>query len=163
MRLSVLAASLTACLVLAAGCDAPAAHNHLNTSAAALGVGGSLPDTIAGPRQDLKIRAPIHALPLQYAAKRGAEVQLFSRGAWNGKQVDLYFLPASNLIEHGQQYELRNAKGVQKIATAVVHKDGTWYTVWHVGSYHVPAHLPFFILAKDSSGEYGLIQINTRN
>ncbi len=165
MRLSILAASLTASLLLAAGCDNPAIHNSLNRSAAsaALGVGGSLPDTIAGPRQNLKLHSTIDSIPLQYAEKHGNEVELFSRGIWNGKRVDLYFLPASNLIEHGHEYELRSTKGVQKIASATVRKDGTWRTTWHVGGYHIPPHLPFFILAKDTNGEYGLIQISTKD
>lgn len=149
-------------IAMLAGCDQVEQHS-LKQPAMALGAQRTLPASIAGPKQNISLAHSVPFIPLQYALHDGDQVQLFSRGKWYGDRVNLYFLPASNLILHGHQYELKSAKGVQKVAEAKVRPDGTWYTVWQIGDFGIPNHQPFFILAKDTHNELGLIQINTRN
>ncbi|MBX5436230.1 MAG: hypothetical protein IRZ33_03335 [Alicyclobacillaceae bacterium] len=128
------------------------------------GVTERLPAAIAGAPQTLRVPAQrVDNLPLLKAERWGNRMRIFSRAAWHGRVIRLYYLPADNVLDKGDHYDLRAARKVQKIGEAQTRPDGTWSTWWYVGNFRIPAHRKFFILARSDADEVGLVQITPLN
>ncbi|MCL6592736.1 MAG: hypothetical protein K6T31_02055 [Alicyclobacillus sp.] len=146
-----------------AGCNLQPGQRAAALSAApSAAVQEQLPSTIAGPPQTLSVQ-PQPLPPVIMAYRTGQRVNLSSRMRWHGRVVNIYYLPAFNVVHSGDHYELRSARQVQWVARAEIRPDGQWQTVWNTGSYVIPRHDPFFLLAQDDKGEVGMIQLNTFN
>lgn len=126
------------------------------------GVAEALPTDVAGRPQSFKI--PHQGLPpVLIGVAHGGQVRLNSGAHWHGKEVKLYYTPATNVSHQGDHYELVSANRVQYLTKARIQADGTWHTVWYNGQYRIPKHRPFFIMAKSDGGEIGLVHVNTIN
>ncbi|MCL6600432.1 MAG: hypothetical protein K6T81_17110 [Alicyclobacillus macrosporangiidus] len=121
-----------------------------------------LPRSIAGAPETLAV-TPQSLPPVIMAYRTGRLVHILSRQRWHGRTVDIYYLPSDNVVHRGDHLELRSARNVQRIARAEVRPDGSWEARWDTGSYTIPRHHPFYLLARDDAGEAGIVQINTFN
>ncbi|MCL6516266.1 hypothetical protein [Alicyclobacillus sp.] len=121
-----------------------------------------LPTSIAGRPETLAV-APQALPPVIMAYRTGRLLHIFSRQRWHGRTVDVYYLPSDNVVHRGDHLELRAARNVQHVARAQVRADGSWEATWDTGSYTIPRHHPFYLLARDDAGETGIVQVNTFN
>jgi hypothetical protein len=149
-------------LAVLAGCT-PNVNNHTaRPTKTSAGVEEALPSNIAGKPQTIQI--PHQTIPpVLKAVAHGGQVRVDSGSRWHGRTVKLYYVPASNILDKGDHYELKSLHNAQYLTKADVQANGTWYAVWNSGAYGLPRHRPFFMMAQDESGEIGIVHLNTVN
>lgn len=115
-------------------------------------VGQALPAAIAeAPTQ---VDLPKWGLrnPHVHVEMKDGKVVIYSTDqGWNGKYVDVYYVPYANVEMYNGDYMLRSKYSLQRIAVARMKPNQTWSAMWDTKGFDLPKD--FFILVRTSVGE----------
>jgi len=141
---------VTGCSILGPNANVPKAPTD---------IGDVLPKTLAGPPETLNMQRRIPDMGTMRAANLYGIVHIYSGGAWRGRKVTLYYVPAQDVIVDRGHFDLRSAKDVQKIGEAAINSGGSFSSHWNIKHERL-AHWRMFVMARTDEGQIGLAQVN---
>lgn len=126
------------------GCGGHEAPNAKSAMAVQL-----LPRSIA--EKPLKISAPYWQVrnPHVFIRNSAGKVIFYSNGFWNGKTIEVYYVPESSIRLYRGEYSLHDGYPAQRLTQARI-VDGQFVASWNIKGHALPKR--FYILAKTNTG-----------
>ncbi|WAH39039.1 hypothetical protein [Alicyclobacillus dauci] len=123
-----------------------------------------LPTAIADPPAEVDLPAFRMSNPHVFVNTRSdgiTEIYSAERGQWNGKIVNVYYVPPADVKMDEGQYALHSVYPLQRIATTPIKRDLTWSATWNTKGHQLP-HV-FYILARTNVGQVTIEQVTWNN
>lgn len=90
--------------------------------------------------------------PHVHVRERNGKVEVYSTDhGWNGKHVDIYYVPNANVDIKNGDYTLHSNNSLQKVATTKLKPNGTWLASWDLKGNELPD--TFYLLARTNIGQ----------
>lgn len=112
-------------------------------------VSQTLPTTIAEAPTHISVPKWQVRNPHVFIRNSKGQVIFYSDGFWNGRTIDIFYVPEANIELYEGNYALHDTYPLQRISSAKI-QNGAFTATWNISGHKLPSR--FYILAKTNTG-----------